>query len=36
MSEGNYIIFYQLVKSDEIEVKRVIHSKRNLHKALLE
>lgn len=32
--EGEYVIFYQPMPDDTLEIKRVIHSKRDLGKAL--
>lgn len=34
--EGVYVIFYQPMADDTLEIKRVIHSKRDLGKALSE
>ena len=34
--EGEYVIFYQPMPDDTLEIKRIIHSKRDLGKALKE
>lgn len=34
ITEGEYVIFYQLMPDESLEIKRIIHSKRDLGKAL--